>query len=137
MTGRIMILGCLLVLFSAGSVFGGHGERRYYATVDPDGVQRVEVLAGSYFFDPSVIRVKVNVPVELNVRSTDGATPHDIVLQAPRAGIDFRQELGPAAVSIRFTPTRVGQYSFRCSKRFLFFESHQDRGMHGVLEVVE
>lgn len=134
---RGLLIACLLVLFSAGAVLAQDEERRYVATIDPDGVQRVEVVGGGYYFDPAVIVFKVNVPVELQVRSEGGITPHDIVLQAPEAGIDFAEKLGREPVSISFTPTRVGQYPFDCSKRFLFFASHKERGMHGVLEVVE
>ncbi len=38
---------------------------------------------------------------------------------------------------IRFTPTRVGSYPFYCNKKLLFFESHREKGMEGILEVVE
>lgn len=112
-------------------------EKKYVATVDPDGVQRVEMMGGAYYFIPNLIVVKVNVPVELKVRKEGSITPHDIVLKAPEAGIDFSQELRSEPALIRFTPTRIGRYEFECSKRFLNFESHKERGMHGVLQVVE
>lgn len=112
-------------------------EKRYVATVDPDGVQRVEVLGGAYYFDPNLIVVKVNVPVELKVAKKGGVAPHNIVLRAPEAGIDFAQELSSEPQRIRFTPTRTGRYEFECAKKFLFFESHKERGMHGALLVVE
>lgn len=112
-------------------------EKRYVATVDPDGVQRAEILGGSYYFIPNLIVVKVNVPVELKVKKEGSITPHDIVLKAPEAGVDFAQELRSEPALIRFTPTRIGRYEFGCSKRFLNFESHRGRGMHGVLQVVE
>ncbi len=41
---------------------------RVVATVDADGVQRVEVVGGEYYFDPNYIVVKVNKPVELTVK---------------------------------------------------------------------
>ena len=112
-------------------------EKRVVAAVGADGIQRVEVNAGSYYFDPNVIVVKVNVPVELTVKKAGGSTPHNIVLKAPEAGIDFSEALSTEPTRIQFTPTKVGKYPFECTHKLLFFKSHKDRGMHGVLEVVE
>lgn len=112
-------------------------EKRYTATVDPDGVQRVEMLGGAYYFDPNLIVVKVNVPVELKVAKKGGPAPHNIVMRAPEAGMDFELELGSEPQRVRFTPTKTGRYQFECTKKFLFFESHKERGMHGELLVVE
>lgn len=112
-------------------------EKIYTAKIDTDGVQRVEVVGGGYFYDPNHIIVKVNVPVELKVRKEGGVVPHDIVLKAPEAGIDFKVPLKTEPTDIRFTPTKTGTYHFYCSHKLLFFKSHRDRGMEGVLEVVE
>lgn len=112
-------------------------EKRVVATLDPDGVQRVEVTGDTYYFDPNVIVVKVNVPVELKVKKAGGIAPHNIVIKAPDAGINVEESLSTEPKNIQFTPTKVGKYSFECTKRFLFFKSHKDRGMHGMLEVVE
>ncbi len=112
-------------------------EKRTVAAIGTDGVQRVEVLGGSYFFDPSVIVVKVNVPVELRVRKESGITPHDMVLKAPEAGIDFSVSLSTTEKSVKFTPTKTGRYVFECTHKLLFFKSHKDRGMQGILEVVD
>jgi plastocyanin domain-containing protein len=111
-------------------------EKRVVATIDTDGIQRVEIIGGSYYFDPNVIVVKVNVPVELKVRKKGGA-PHNIVLSAPDAGIDFSESLSSEPKIIKFTPTKVGTYPFACTKKIPFSKSHKERGMHGVLEVVE
>ena len=113
------------------------GEKRFVAVVDKDGVQRVEMIGGGYYFDPNVIVVKVNVPVVLTVRKEPGITPHNVVIKAPEAGINIDEELSTTPKTIRFTPTKVGNFPFECTERFLFFKSHKDRGMHGVLEVVE
>ncbi len=112
-------------------------EKRVVATIGPDGVQRVEVTGDTYYFDPNVIVVKVNVPVELKVKKAGGIAPHNIVIKAPDAGINVEESLSSEPKIIRFTPTKVGKYPFECTKRFLFFKSHKDRGMHGMLEVVE
>jgi plastocyanin domain-containing protein len=112
-------------------------EKQVVATVDAHGVQRVKVVGGSYYFDPNIIVVKVNVPVELEVRKAGGATPHNIVLKAPEAGINFSESLSNEPKIIKFTPTKVGKYPFACTKKFPFSKSHKDRGMHGVIEVVD
>jgi hypothetical protein len=31
----------------------------------------------------------------------------------------------------------VGEYPFYCSKKLLFFKSHREKGMEGMLEVVQ
>ena len=110
---------------------------RVVAAVDADGVQRVEVLGGEYFFDPNYIVVKVNKPVELKVKKTGGFTPHNIVVKAPEAGIDFSESMGKEPKVIKFTPTAVGKYPMYCSKKLPFVKSHRDRGMDGFIEVVE
>ncbi len=109
----------------------------FKATIDKYGVQRVEVTGGEYFFKPDYIIVKVNVPVELIVRKEPGIVPHNIVIKAPEAGIDFAEDMGKEQKVIKFTPTKTGRYPIYCDKRFLFFKSHRDRGMEGILEVVE
>ena len=61
---------------------------------DADGVQRVRLIAGSYFFKPNRIVVKVNVPVELTASRESGITPHDLVIRAEEAGINVKEDLG-------------------------------------------
>lgn len=129
------LLALIVLIISAIAYAAPDKEKRYVATVSPDGVQRVAVLGGNYYFDPKVIVVKVNVPVELKVRKEGGVAPHDIAIRAPEAGIDFDQELRSEPQVVRFTPTKVGEYEFVCTKRFLFFKSHKERGMHGTLVV--
>jgi len=112
-------------------------QTTFTATTDKDGVQRVEVLGGGYFFKPNHIIVKVNVPVEMKVSKEGGMVPHNIVINAPEAGIDIRESLGTEPKVIKFTPKKVGKYPFICDKKLLFFESHKDKGMEGVLDVVD
>ncbi len=111
--------------------------RRFVATVDQDGIQQVEMTGGSYYFDPAEIVVKVNIPVVISIRKVGGGL-HSISLKAPEAGIDFKASLSAEPQVIRFTPTKVGRYPFWCTKRAPFSsKSHRDRGMEGILEVVE
>lgn len=115
-------------------------EKRFVATVGPDGVQQVEITGGEYYFEPNHIVLKVNVPVEFKVKKakdTSWLIPHDIVAKAPESGIDFKVSLKTEPQSVKFTPTKAGKYSFYCDKKPPFGKSHKDKGMEGVIEVVE
>jgi plastocyanin domain-containing protein len=106
------------------------------ATVDADGVQRVRILGGSYFFKPGHIVVKVNVPVELTASRESGITPHNLLIKAPEAGLDVEADLGTEPKKIAFKPTAVGKYPIYCSKKLPFMAGHREKGMEGILEVV-
>jgi plastocyanin len=124
----------LVVMFFSVSP-GLAEEKQFVAKIDQDGVQGVQMVGGSYFFDPNRVVVKVNVPVEITIRKEPGVTPHDIMLKAPEAGINFSEDIGTEPVVIKFTPTKTGEYSFYCGKKFPFVKSHRERGMEGVLVV--
>jgi len=111
-------------------------HRTYAATVGPDGIQRVEMVGGSYYFDPDHIVVKVDVPVEITIHKEKGFVPHNITMVAPEAGMEFDVDLKSSPTVIRFTPTQTGTFPFACTKKLLFLKSHEDHGMHGVVEVV-
>jgi len=134
---RWLLLAMVFVVLGAVTVCAREAKRVVRATVGNDGVQRVELVGGGYFFDPDHIIVKVNVPVELTVRKESGFVPHNIVIKAPEAGIEFDESLSSDPKTIRFTPTKAGSYPMYCSKKLLFFASHREKGMEGLLEVVE
>lgn len=128
-----------IVLFVVGAALAADkpAEKRFVATIDKDGYQRVEMTAGEYYFDPAVVVVKVNVPVELTIKKVGGITPHNVVMKAPEADLDFTIDISSEPKKVSFMATRTGSYPFECSKKLLFFKSHKERGMHGMLEVVE
>ena len=134
---RLCMVLVLIIACGSFTLQAREAKKVVRATVGEDGVQRVEVVGGGYFFNPDHIIVKVNVPVELKVRKESGLVPHNIVVKAPEAGIDFEVGLGSEPKSITFTPTRVGLYPFYCGKKLLFLASHREKGMEGVLEVVD
>ncbi len=133
----LLALACGFSAISAIAAEKPKEEKIYRAVIDKDGVQRVDIVGGSYFFTPNHIFVKVNVPVELKVRKGPGIVPHNFVIKAPDAGMDIDESLGTEPKTIRFTPTKTGKYPFYCSKKLLFFESHREKGMEGTLEVTE
>ena len=109
----------------------------YEATISSDGVQHIQLDGGSYFFKPERVIVKVNVPVELTVRIEKGLVPHTLVIEAPQAGISVDETLSSDAKNIRFTPTAIGNYPIYCKNKLLFLKSHREKGMEGMLEVVQ
>lgn len=132
-----------LALFFGFSAFGhdsAAAEKRVIAALGADGVQRVEISGGEYFFDPNDIVVKVNKPVEFTVRKAADASwfiPHNIIVKAPEAGIDFNIDFKKDLQTIKFTPTKTGTYALYCDKKPPFGKSHREKGMEGVIEVVE
>ncbi len=123
-----------------GSLSTDHGtwkEKRLVTKIDADGVQRAEMVGGDYYYDPNYIVVKINVPVELKVKKAAGYIPHNLIAKAPEAGIDFNIDLKGDPLIIKFTPKKVGKYPIYCDKSLLFFKNHRERGMEGLIEVIE
>lgn len=133
----LFLLLALMISFTAGRVAAQSGNEPYRATIGNDGVQHVNILAGDYFFRPKHIIVKVNVPVMLVVRVEQGVIPHGLVLKVPKANISIDEDLDRESQTFTFTPTESGKYAFYCPKKLLFFKSHREHGMEGVLEIVE
>lgn len=130
-----LIIISLVLLSTLTSVFAA--DPPTVVPVDKDGIQRIDILGGDYYFKPSHIIVKVNLPVELNVRRETYIVPHSIVINAPEAGIKVNESLSRDPKAISFTPTKVGSYPIFCDKKPPFLASHREKGMEGVLEVVE
>jgi plastocyanin len=81
--------------------------------------------------------VKVNTPVELKIKKTGGLVSHNLIARSPEAGIDFKLDLEKDLQTVKFTPTKIGKYPIYCDKSFLWFKTHRERGMEGMIEVVE
>jgi plastocyanin domain-containing protein len=131
----------LALVFSLGllalSVYGQEAAPAgVRAGLGSDGIQRIEVTAGDYYFEPNLIVLKVNVPAEIVIHKV-GGTPHKIRMRSPEAGMKFSVCIRKKPRTIRFTPTKVGTYQFWCPMHFPFMKSHRARGMHGRIEVVE
>ena len=107
-----------------------------HAALGDDGIQRLEIVAGSYFFEPNHIIVKLGIPVELSIKRESKVVPHDFVLKIEASGIDIKEKIRTKGTLIRFTPNVAGEFPLYCSHKLLFLKSHRDRGMEGVLEVL-
>ena len=125
----------LLGLVKAATVFAV-APQSVIVPVSQDNVQRLEITVDSYSFTPSRFVVKQNIPVELMFKSVSWIVPHNFILKSPEAGITIEKEIGAGETTIvRFTPTRIGEFKFSCTKKLLFFPSHEDQGMVGTLVV--
>ena len=127
----------LLITFHFIALNAQAQEKVYRAAIDGDGVQRVQITGGSYYYEPNHIIVKINVPVELTFKKDPGIAPHNILIKAPEAGIDINEDMRTEPVTVTFTPVKTGKFAMYCDKRFLFFKNHREKGMEGILEVVE
>ncbi|PXX99624.1 quinol oxidase [Halomonas sp. LBP4] len=136
---KIMRVGMLMVaaLIALATSETWANTAPYVATPDGDGVQRIRLVGGSYFFEPEHIQVKAGVPVELVASRERGLVPHNLVIQSEVLGLDIEEELEREEKVIRFTPQVPGRVVFYCGKKLWFLPSHRNRGMSGVLEVVE
>jgi len=100
--------------------------------------QTIEVTLGSYYIKPEKITVKRDQPVTLNLTNDATLIPHNLVIKAPEAGIDVKVDVSAGkTASVTFTPTKSGSYEIICSKEPPFGKTHKEKGMHGVLEVVD
>ena len=134
----LCIVVCLSALLALPQfAWSASQEEVFGAVIDADGKQRVQILGGSYFFKPRHVIVKANIPVELSVSLEPGIVPHTFVIKAAEAGIDIDEALHTDPTTIAFTPKATGKYTFFCKNKLLFFKSHQEKGMEGILEVVE
>ena len=132
-----------LPLLSAGAQEGSVGpnagsEPPLIVELSEDGIQRAAITLDSYVFRPNQLVVKAGYPVEFVLTSETIITPHNFVLKEPTAGLQIDESVGAGdSVSVRFTPTQSGIFTFYCDKKLFFFPSHREEGMEGILEVRE
>ena len=101
-----------------------------------DGIQRATIILDSYSYTPNHLIVQAGKPVELLLTSITTITPHNFLLKNEAAGLSIEREVKSGrTVTLQFTAMRPGTYTFYCDKKLLFFQSHQEKGMEGTLEV--
>lgn len=104
--------------------------------IDQDGVQRATIILDSYSYAPNHLIVLAGKPVELILKSVTILTPHNFIVREPSVGLVVERDVGAGKNEIiRFTPTQPGSFPFYCDKKLLFFKSHREKGMEGLLEV--
>ena len=97
----------------------------------------IEVTLGDYRYMPSSIQLIVNQPVVLHLINVDSFTPHNFTLQDASDGLDVNIDI-PAgeSVKVNLMPLVVGSHTFYCKNKFLFLDSHREKGMQGTLTVI-
>jgi plastocyanin len=100
------------------------------------GSEAVTVTLADHRFTPDRLEVRVGQPVALTLVNRDRITPHNITLLNKAAGLDIDTDV-PAgtSVTVEFTPSAAGTYTFYCDKKLPFLKSHREQGMEGTLIV--
>ncbi|MHB8623352.1 MAG: cupredoxin domain-containing protein [Sulfuricaulis sp.] len=99
--------------------------------------QIISIKLGSYYIKPDKIVVKVDQSVTLNIVNEATFIPHNLTVKAHEAGMDFKVDVSAGKnASVTFTPTKMGTYEMTCTKKPFFGKSHEEKGMHGTIEVV-
>lgn len=139
---QVLCWGAAAVLAAPGAVVFSAQESPQgtaapvVAPIGADGVQRATITLDSYSYTPNHVVLQVGQPVELTLTSVTILIPHNFVVKEPAAGLMVEQDVGAGkTVTVRFTPTHPGMFTFYCDKKLLFFASHREKGMEGRLEV--
>lgn len=128
----IVILAMLALETSAAEPYTPDNQVKEGA----DGVQRVAIVGGSYFFQPDHVVTRAGRGLEISVRMEPGVIPHRFVLETINGKPLADVPLDRKAKTLRLD-LPAGKYLFHCPNRLLLFKSHRERGMTGVLEVKE
>ena len=96
-------------------------------------VQRVTIVAHTYWFDPNRVKLKAGQEVELTIKNGAFMVPHNLTCFEKDAGIEVSANLGMfrGKKTVKFTPTQPGEYEFFCH-----VDSHSKHGMKGTFVVV-
>ncbi len=104
--------------------------------VDADGVQRGTIVLTSYSFSPNSIVITAGRPVELTLKNESFLVPHNFVIMNEALGLHHDVSVSSGdSVTVQLLLTTPGRYLFYCDKQLLFFPTHREEGMEGVLEV--
>ncbi len=98
------------------------------ATPSTVAVKTFTLEAGSYYYKPNVINVKVGDKVKVVVNSVD--MMHDFVIDELKVKSTVAKS--GTSTEVEFTADKVGNYEFYCS-----VGSHRKMGMVGTLVVTE
>ncbi len=123
------LLLTLVIFISSGSINWLHAEAGY--------IKVIEVTLGDYRYMPANIQLMVDQPVVLRLVNVDSFTPHNFTLKDASDGLDVNVDI-PAgdSVDVSLMPLVAGSHTFYCKNKFLFTDSHRERGMQGTLTVI-
>lgn len=127
----------LLAMVSARSAIAAGDEEAWWASVGPDGVQRIAIRCGADFFDPNRIVVRARVPVELVISTTDDVAPQSFVIDLPAPGAGrLKAAVGPAQKKLPFLPSLHGRFQVACQDSASGPADPAQRSKKGTLTVV-
>ena len=132
----VVLFCCVVLGFSSGGALGDDDEAVLVLEPDAEGIQRASIVLDSYAYAPAHISVQAGVPLEFQLENQSFLTPHNFIIDYPE--VDLQQNVSVDAgdsVTIRFLAQTPGTYTFYCDKQLLFFPSHREEGMEGLLEV--
>lgn len=124
---------CLVPLVLCGCSSGFNHPVHEVTAVSAGSVQRVTIVAHTYWFDPNRVVLKAGEPVELTAKNGTLLTPHNLTCFDKDAGIEVSANLRffYGRKTVRFTPVKPGEYEFFCH-----VGSHAKHGMKGTFVVV-
>lgn len=132
----VVFLCCVVLSVSCGVALGEGNEEVLVLEPDAEGIQRVFMVLDSYAYAPPHISVQAGVPIEFQLENQSFLTPHNFIIDYPDAGLQHNVSVDAGdSVTIRFVAQTPGTYTFYCDKQLLFFPSHREEGMEGLLEV--
>jgi len=136
MLAGILLWGVAVPTFAAGADQTPQTPPLRVPVDQLDGIQRATVILDSYSYTPSHLIVQSGKTVELLLTSITTLTPHNFILKTEGDGVSIERDVGAGrTVTVQFTPTKPGTYTFYCDKKLLFLPSHREKGMEGTLEV--
>jgi uncharacterized cupredoxin-like copper-binding protein len=111
----------LCALLGACGTTSGYEKPTTTAVALPDdqGVQKLEVEAHSYYFEPNRLVVRAGQPVELKVHNEAAVVPHNMTIE----GIDVAVDVGGKGTA--------NEYHIHCD-----VGDHAEHGMLGTLVVL-
>ena len=134
-SGFVVLVGWMAAI-PAWGIGPNRTPDRVTLEADVEGVQRTTMILDSYSYLPRYLIVHAGKPVELTLTSVTTLTPHNFVLKEPAAGLMIDQDVAAGkSQMIRFTALQPGLYPFYCDKKLLFFKSHREKGMEGLIDV--
>ncbi len=98
--------------------------------------ESVTIQMESYSLTPHAVSAEVGKPIEFLLKNESFLVPHNFLLDSPEGVrlMEVNVDSGEEA-RISFTPPESGTYPFYCDKQLLFFPTHREEGMEGLLTV--
>ncbi len=130
---------CMVCMVISGFSFGpgsAWSQDTSHSTVEKSRSEITTITMESYAFTPHTLIAEIGKPIHFLLKNESFLVPHNFLLDSPdgvrlvEANVDSGDE-----VTIQFTPTQSGVYSFYCDKQLLFFPNHREEGMEGSITV--